>query len=123
MKRDIENSNDITLLVETFYKKVSQDELMAPHFANTNWEHHLPRMIGFWEFVLLDKAGYTGNVFDAHVHLKIDQRHFDQWINYFKKTIDELFSGEKAEFAKQRAELIAYTFSSKLAEINKKRGH
>lgn len=76
-------------------------------------------MIAFWSFVLLDEAGYTTNVFDKHVNLGIKKEHFGIWLSHFNHTINELFAGPKAELAKQRAEVIAYTFEKKLAAIGK----
>lgn len=37
-----------------------------------------------------------------------------QWINLFEATIDELFTGEKAEEAKGRARAIALVFMGKM---------
>ncbi len=120
--KDINTSEDVELLVKTFYKKVVLDELLAPHFAGINFEAHFPRMIAFWEFILLDKEGFKGNVFDKHAeantHLKIDETHFKQWLFYFHETVNQLFEGEKAIFAKQRADLLGFTFQSKLKTIN-----
>lgn len=116
--KDITTSEDVQLLVRTFYKKVMEDELLAPHFAEIDFEAHFPRMFAFWEFVLLDKIGFKGNVFDKHTHLKIDETHFKQWLFYFHETVNELFEGEKATFAKQRADLLGFTFQSKLKTLN-----
>ena len=115
--KDITTPEDVEILVKTFYKKVVEDELLSPHFAGIDFEAHFPRMISFWEFILLDKEGFKGNVFDKHAHLKIDETHFKQWLFYFHQTVNELFEGEKALFAKQRADLLGFTFQSKLKNI------
>ncbi len=112
---DILNRSDIELLVKTFYSRAANDPLLAPHFENVNWEHHYPRMIDFWAFILLEEFGFQGNVFDAHKDLVIDESHFKQWLLHFHSTIDELFIGEKAELAKQRADSIATIFQHKIA--------
>lgn len=111
---EISSQNDVDQLVSVFYGKALNDELLAPHFAGIDLEHHLPRMIGFWSLILLDKEGYKGNVFDKHAHLAIGEPHFTRWVALFSQTVDELFSGDKAELAKQRAKLLAYTFASKM---------
>jgi hemoglobin len=40
--------------------------------------------------------------------------HFEIWIKLFKATIDELFVGETAEMAKQRADLVGWTILEKI---------
>ena len=113
-KRDIENREDLEMLLKTFYSRLLEEPLMAPVFEHTDFDHHLPRIIGFWAFILLDEPMKIGNVFDAHRHLAIDERHFKIWIDTFNYTVDEFFIGKKAEKAKQNAEVIGYTFMSKL---------
>ena len=116
---DIDTEERVAFLVETFYSRVLKDELLAPHFKHLDFKQHFPRMIAFWSFILLDKEGYKGNVFDKHVGLNIHQAEFDKWMYYFTGTVNDFFEGEKANLAKQRAELLKYTFLSKLTEINK----
>lgn len=111
---DISTEQDVEFLVKTFYGRMLQDELMAPHFKDTDFEHHFPRMIAFWSFILIDKAGYAGNVFDKHAHLPIDERHFDRWLLHFTSVLHDFFEGVKASLAKQRAEVLKYTFLSKM---------
>src|ERR1700690_4074291 len=98
---DISTEQDVEFLVKTFYGRVLQDELLSPHFKNVDFEHHFPRMIAFWNFILLDKAGYTGNVFDKHAHLPIGEKEFDHWLLHFTSTAHDFFEGEKATLAKQ----------------------
>ena len=112
--KDISTEQDVEFLVKTFYSRVLLDELLAPHFNNVDFEHHFPRMIAFWNFILLDKAGYTGNVFDKHAQLKINETHFDCWLLHFTATVHDFFEGEKALLAKQRAEVLKFTFLSKM---------
>jgi hemoglobin len=117
--KDIENSEDIKNLVDAFYAKVNQDELLSPIFnqaAKVNWETHLPRMYQFWASLLLDSNEYRGQPFDKHAkHSEhIHAIHFDRWVLLFNQTIDELFEGEKAKLAKTRAESIGAIFQYKL---------
>ena len=111
---EISTPKDVDRLVRAFYGKVLRDELLAPHFVGIDLEHHLPRIAAFWALILVDQEGYKGNVFDKHAHLDINNSHFDRWVALFSQTVDELFIGEKAELAKQRAKLLQYTFVSKL---------
>lgn len=108
---DIGTKEDVQRLVETFYGKLVIDPLIGKFFAGLDLEHHLPRIRAFWEMALLNIPGYTTNV--TEVHLKLHQRipmeraHFDRWLELFKGTVDELFSGPNADEAKMRALSIA----------------
>jgi hemoglobin len=112
--REIENEADVHELVQTFYRKVMEDELISPFFKRLNFEEHLPKMEFFWRFVLLDESGYTTSVTDKHMHMRLTEEHFKRWISLFNQTLDELFIGEKVELAKQRAVLIGWTIQSKM---------
>jgi len=119
MLHDITTPADVELLVKTFYHTLLQIEAIKPVFINVDVEKHMPHMIAFWEFVLLDKEGYTTNVFDKHVNLPLKEEHFVLWLNAFEKTVHSLFAGEKAEMAIQRAQTIGYSFQSKLKQMGK----
>ena len=123
-KNDIQNEKDIKLLVDTFYDKVNQSLILSPifnEFARVHWETHLPTMYRFWNGILFGEGGYKGNPFEKHIPLPIDVNHFENWLALFKETVDEIFEGNKAEEAKQRASIIAYTFQSKLEYMNGKK--
>jgi len=114
--KPILNNEDVTLLVETFYAKVLKDKVLAPFFKQLDFEVHLPKMIHFWNFVLLDQPGYTTNVVKKHLKMPLEHAHFQQWLFLFNETIDELFEGEKVSLAKQRASIIAWTIESKITK-------
>ena len=111
--KEIESKADIELLVNTFYDKVLKDDILSPFFKKLNFSHHLPNMYHFWNFVLLDEPGYTTNVTEKHMNMKLNKQLFDQWVSLFHSTVDELFSGEKADLAKQRAAVMGWTMGSK----------
>jgi hemoglobin len=114
MKKDIQNRKDLEALVNRFYEKVKADLIIGYLFndvAKVNWEAHLPRMYDFWDNIVFQTGGYTGNPMAAHIKLHaqspLSALHFTQWQKLFLETVDELFKGEKAELAKQRAQSIA----------------
>jgi hemoglobin len=119
MKKDISNTEDVTLLVRTFYNSLLQLEEIKPVFEGIDFEAHMPHMVAFWEFVLLDKEGYKTNVFDKHVNLPLKEEHFALWLDTFSKTVHALFEGEKAEMAISRATSIAFSFQHKLKDMGK----
>jgi hemoglobin len=116
MLKDIENKQDIELLIHTFYGELLKIGRMKEIFKNINFEEHLPNIVHFWSFVLLDEEGYKTNVYDKHVHLPILKADFDTWLEVFTTSVDKLFAGEKADMAKQRASVLSYTFKSKWVE-------
>lgn len=111
--KTITSKADIELLVDTFYTAVLKDEQLAPFFAHLNFVEHLPKMVHFWSFVLLDEPGYTTNVTEKHQHMKLNKALFDRWVELFHATVDQLFEGEKAQLAKERATVLGWTMGSK----------
>jgi hemoglobin len=111
---DISTREDIQLLITEFYKKVREDEILAPHFAHIDWDHHTPVIINFWCLLLLGDPQYQGNPFSRHLHLSLNAIEFTTWLKYFHETVDQYFIGEKALEAKQRASNIAAIFQHKL---------
>src|SRR6185369_12621197 len=114
MKQDIQNKSDIKILVDSFYEKVRRDKEIGYLFndvAKVNWEHHLPRMYDFWENVIFQTGSFTGNPMVAHARLHqqspLTEAHFNRWKQLFYGTVDELFEGNNAVLAKERAHSIA----------------
>lgn len=114
---DISSRKDIELLIDTFYANLLMIDEIKPVFEGLDFEKHVPNIVSFWSFVLLDEEGYKTNVFEKHTHLPIKLHMFDTWLKVFIETVDNLFSGEKAEMAKQRATVLTYTFKSKWEKI------
>ncbi|PLW89878.1 group III truncated hemoglobin [Mucilaginibacter sp.] len=118
-QNDILSLTDIKLLVDTFYERIQKNELLGPIFnerIKDNWPEHLDKMYRFWQTVLLEEYTY-GRPFPPHAQMPIDEQHFDQWLALFTKTVDELFTGDKAVEAKWRASKMATMFQSKLAYL------
>ncbi len=121
MKKDITNRSDIEKLVQSFYTKVNKDDLLGHIFnqvAKVNWELHLPIMYDFWENLLFYTGNYHGNPMDLHKHLhqlsNLQAEHFNHWNSLFVQTVDELFSGDNALIAKQRAMKISSIIQAQL---------
>lgn len=116
-KKDIESIEDIKVMVDSFYDKVNQDELLGPIFnniANTDWDHHLPKMYSFWNTLIFGVTDYKGQPFPVHAKLPLIKEHFNRWLELFTVNMDENFQGKNAEIAKFKAGNIAYIFQSKL---------
>lgn len=122
MKKEIENIDDIKCLVDTFYGKIREDELLKDIFNNKiedRWPQHLEKMYRFWQTVLLDEHTYEGSPFLPHAQLPVSIEHFNQWIKVFFETVDELFVGEKANRAKWQGERMAEMFHTKIEYYKK----
>lgn len=71
MKKDIKSREDITLLVNTFYTQVRENELLGPIFNTMikDWETHLVLLTDFWETNLFFVKKYTGNPLEKHAEV------------------------------------------------------
>ncbi len=112
--KEITDREDIVHLVNSFYEKVKQDDLLGALFAHVDWPNHLPTMYKFWSSMLLGEQSYQGNPFQKHVGLTITSSHFDRWLELFHQTVDESFMGDKAIEVKDRARSIAGVWQYKL---------
>lgn len=115
--KEILTLDDIKLLVDTFYGKVRNNPLIGPIFnerIQDRWPIHLEKMYSFWQTVLLEEYTYNGRPFPPHATMPIGHEHFEQWLALFAETVDELFTGDKADEAKWRAGKMAELFESKL---------
>lgn len=116
--KDISTYSDIETLVSKFYDKLLNDPITSVKFHHLDIVNHLPKIVDFWAFILIDKPGYTGNVFDKHLPLNLEPQHFEIWVKYWIDTVHQLYEGPKAELAIQRAQILSYTFQSKLFDNN-----
>ena len=117
LKKDISTRQDVRHLVDTFYDIIKIDEMLGPIFNHMidedKWELHLEKLTDFWESQLFTIPKFKGNPVRAHRNVdaifeyKIDQTHFAKWLQLWFATVNALFQGEKAEFAKQRARNMA----------------
>lgn len=117
MSKEIENIDDVKLLVDKFYSKVRDDEMLKDIFNNViqdKWPEHLEKMYRFWQTVLLGDHTYQGSPFVPHANLPVVKDHFNRWIKLFYETLDENFSGERTEEAKWRAAKMAEMFHYKI---------
>lgn len=116
-KKNIETLEDVQLLVDSFYGKVREDEVLKDIFNDViqeRWPEHLEKMYRFWQTVLLNEHTYFGSPFVPHAKLPLSQKHFDRWLQLFRKTLDEHFFGNVAKKAELQAERMAVMFLHKI---------
>jgi hemoglobin len=109
--RELSTPADVRALIEAFYARARPDPLIGHFFTTLDWDHHIPLIASFWEMVLFGDRKYQGDPMTAHVHLHqripMEPDHFERWLSLFDHTVDSLFTGPKADEAKQRARTIA----------------
>jgi len=120
-RHDIRGRDDLKLLVTEFYQRVGDDEDLSFIFnevASVDWEHHLPRMVDFWEKALFRTGNFRGNPLARHLALNektpLEKPLFDRWMKLFKSTVDLHFSGERSEHLKRIAADIAQVMTSRI---------
>src|SRR5690242_14759367 len=76
------NEECIAKLVDDFYGKVRQDQILGPIFMaaiGSDWTLHLERMNAFWASVLLAAGTYKGNPMIAQLRLpRLTEPHFER---------------------------------------------
>jgi hemoglobin len=117
MKTNIETRADIDRLMHVFYQRAMSDDVIGYIFtdvAHLDLEHHLPIIGDFWESLLFGTQSYARhgrNPLQVHkdLHHKsaLTEEHFDRWLEIFTATVDDLFTGERADYLKARAGAIA----------------
>jgi hemoglobin len=121
---DLRDAADIKQLVDGFYARVRTDEVIGFVFndiAQTDWEHHLPKMYAFWETVLFRTGGYQGSPLVPHArmaqHTQMGVPQFRRWLELFRATVDELFAGPNAEHIKNCASDMADVIHRKINQL------
>lgn len=102
----------ISHLVDTFYGRIREDDILGPIFAEgvKDWSNHLPTMKRFWSSVALNTGNYSGKPVPAHLKLihMVKPDDFARWLVIFRQTlIDTAPSQEAASYFLVRAERIA----------------
>jgi hemoglobin len=113
----IDSRQDISHLVDVFYSRIRENELLGPifnsHIPHDKWPAHLSKLTDFWETKLLGIPKFRGNPTEKHVKVDanldhtVSPKHFEEWVGLWHSTIDEFYEGEIAEKAKFFSERMA----------------
>lgn len=106
------NESSIGTLVDRFYSRVREDDILGPVFARVigdEWEPHLKKMRAFWSSLMLASGRYKGNPMMAHLMLlpRIGAEHFERWLYIWKQTTAEMFPPQAAAVFVGKAETMA----------------
>jgi hemoglobin len=123
-RTDIEDRADVERLVRAFYGRALVDPMIGYLFtdvAHLDLEEHVPQITAFWETILLGAQTYSGGAFRPHIALNAQSPlragHFERWLALWATTVDELFTGPRAELAKAHATRVATAFHRRLAGL------
>lgn len=124
MKNDIQNREDLLRLVTVFYEKLLADPSINYLFldvVNKGIDHHLEVLVDFWDNILFQHDTYRKNAMQPHLELHartaLTSDHFTTWLGYFQQSVDELFKGDIAFKAKERANSIATVMRIKISQL------
>ncbi|CCD88897.1 conserved protein of unknown function [Bradyrhizobium sp. ORS 285] len=107
----------IRRLVETFYGRAREDELIGPIFNHTveDWDEHIGKISDFWSSMFLKTGRYSGAPMRPHLVLELRGPHFDRWLQLFEATAKDLFAPELGKLFIVRARRIADSFEMGIA--------
>lgn len=120
--KQLTSKADLEILIPAFYARVREDDFIGPIFKRVladHWDEHLAKITNFWEALLFDGQDYHGRPFPPHIPLGLQPEHFKRWLELFFTTMDEHFTGQKAEEAKMRAFNIGKNFLANLDHLSK----
>lgn len=100
----------IRRLVDTFYARIREDELLAPIFHSAigdRWSQHLETLTRFWCSVMLSAGTYKGNPMAAHLKLpRLGLVHLDRWLGLWRVTTSELLPAPAARELQNKAAMM-----------------
>lgn len=118
--------SEISQLVDTFYGKIREDDLLGPIFAGAigeDWEPHLTKMKSFWGTVMLASRTYKGNPMIAHLKLpRLREEHFRRWLNLWRECTAQTCAPPVAAVFVNKAEMIGERLLAVISAYGDARG-
>lgn len=122
MTRDISNREDLHKIVSDFYSYLFQSETLSHFFESFRQEEvleeHLSTLVDFWDNTLFYSGTYNKNAMKPHFKINeekgLNASDFEEWLNLFKRAVDNSFSGKNSETIKNRAVSIATVMRLKM---------
>lgn len=120
-KPDLDSRAHIEAFVDRFYARLLADPQLAPIFldvAQIDLAVHLPHIKDYWCKLLLGERGYNRHTMDIHRRLHSSRplraEDFERWLALFTATVDDYYSGERADRARHLAATIAANMQQSL---------
>ena len=104
------SEDDISLVVETFYSRAREDEMLGPVFMRhvEDWPAHFERLKAFWSSVLNLTGRYDGMPMRVHAGIgELTPAHFDRWLALFAETLADTVDPRSAQEFLVRARNMA----------------
>ncbi len=111
--------DQIATLVDTFYARVREDDLIGPIFEEHvgDWDAHLAKMKRFWSSAILRTGTYSGRPFEAHRKIPgLAQRHFDRWHSIFAEVTQRVVPQNSGVFQELGQRMGASMLARLMAE-------
>lgn len=90
---------DIRAVVEEFYARVRQDEILGPVFGAhvRDWPEHEEKITRFWANAILFERNYSGNPMQVHMNARdVLVEHFPRWLTLFDATLHDQLTSDLA---------------------------
>lgn len=122
------SEDDIQRLVQSFYARVRQDDMLAPIFATKikedAWDAHMDHIATFWSSILRKSKQFSGNPMQKHTNIHgLTPAHFTHWLALFQDTAQKVLSAKQAATVDMFARRIAQSLQMGLAFNYEKSGH
>ncbi|UYB50734.1 group III truncated hemoglobin [Xanthomonas sp. AM6] len=107
------SEDEVTALVDAFYRRVRADPALAAVFAAhiEDWDAHLLQLSDFWSAMLRGTRRFRGAPMPKHMAMReLDAALFQRWLGLFRATTAELDNAPMRALADDIAARIADTF-------------
>jgi hemoglobin len=105
------DEDGIRRLVELFYSRAREDEMLGPVFNDAvhDWPEHFDKLAAFWSSITLTTGRYKGNPMIAHLkHVRrVTPAMFDRWLALWHEATAEAMPTAAAEEFRIKAARIA----------------
>lgn len=104
------SEDDISLVVETFYSRAREDEVIGAVFMRhvDDWPAHFAKLKAFWSSALNMTGRYDGMPMRVHAGIgELRPEHFDRWLALFEETLSETVDPRAAREFLVRARSMA----------------
>lgn len=109
-REDISTATHVHDLVIHFYREVVFDGDLEPVFgevAEVDWAEHIPKLIDYWNWILLGQGHPSGSIMGVHDHVHqiepILPLHCNLWFGLWTASVDARWQGPTATKAKDHA--------------------
>ena len=103
-------------MVELFYSRAQQDDLLGPIFAErvADWDAHYEKMTRFWSSAAMRAGTYSGRPIEAHRFGGFTEAHFDRWVEMFTATAHDVFPDNDAAILTNLAKKMASSIAMRI---------